>query len=66
MGCLSISHIAEKRKISQRRIRILCVEGRIPGAIKMGAYWPIPDDAEKPKDKRIKTGRYIKEKSDYE
>ena len=66
MGYLSISQTAEKWGISQRRIRILCVEGRIPGAFKMGAYWSIPDDAEKPKDKRIKTGRYIKEKSDYE
>ena len=64
MGYLSISQTAEKWGISQRRIRILCVEGRIPGAFKMGAYWSIPDDAEKPKDKRIKTGRYIKEKSD--
>ena len=66
MRYLSISQTAEKWEISQRRIRILCVEGRIPGAFKMGAYWSIPDDAEKPKDKRIKTGRYIKEKSDYE
>ena len=32
----------------------------------MGAYWSIPDDAEKPKDERIRTGRYIKEKRDYE
>ena len=71
MGYLSISQTAEKWGISQRRVAVLCsenriVEGRIPGAFKMGAYWSIPDDAEKPKDKRIKTGRYIKEKSDYE
>ena len=66
VGYLSISQTAEKWGISQRRIRVLCVEGRIPGAFKMGAYWSIPDNAEKPKDNRIKTGRYIKEKSDYE
>ena len=58
--------VKDRIGLLDRRIRILCVEGRIPGAFKMGAYWSIPDDTEKPKDKRIKTGRYIKEKSDYE
>ena len=60
MGYLSISQTAEKWGISSRRIRVLCVEGRIPGAFKIGAYWSIPDDEEKPKDERIKSGRYIK------
>ena len=62
MGFLSITQISEKWGISQRRIRKLCVEGRIPGAFKMGAYWSIPENAEKPKDERIKTGKYVKEK----
>ena len=60
MGYLSISQTAEKWGISQRRIRLLCVEGRIPGAFKMGAYWSIPANAEKPKDERIKSGKYVK------
>ena len=60
MGYLSISQTEEKWGISQRRIRILYVEGRIPGAFKMGAYWSIPADAEKPKDERIKSGKYVK------
>ena len=38
----------------------LCSTDRIPGAVKIGSYWAIPIDAEKPKDERIKTGRYIK------
>ena len=63
MGYLSISQTAEKWGISQRRIRILCVEGRIQGAFKMGAYWSIPDDAEKPKDERIKSGKYVKKRN---
>ena len=63
MGYLSISQTAEKWGISSRRIRILCAEGRIPGAFKMGAYWSIPEAAEKPFDERIKTGKYIKAKS---
>ena len=36
MGYLSISQTAEKWGISSRRIRVLCVEGRIPGAFKIG------------------------------
>lgn len=62
MKYLSISQTAEKWGIKQRRIRTLCQEGRIPGAFKMGYYWSIPEDAEKPKDERIKSGNYIKKK----
>ena len=57
MRYFSISQMSEKWGISQRRIRTLCMEGRIEGAFKMGAYWSIPEDAEKPKDERIKSGR---------
>lgn len=60
MKYLSISQTAEKWGIKQRRIRTLCQEGRIEGAFKMGAYWSIPEDAEKPEDMRVKSGRYIK------
>ncbi len=60
MGYLSISQTAEKWGVSVRRIQTLCMTGRIPGATKIGSYWAIPEDAEKPKDERIKTGRYIK------
>lgn len=62
MKYFSISQMSEKWGISQRRIRTLCMEGRIEGAFKMGAYWSIPEDAEKPKDERIKSGRYVKER----
>ena len=60
MEYLSISQTAQKWSLSTRRIRTLCIEGRIPGAFKMGAYWSVPEDAEKPKDERIKSGKYIK------
>ena len=39
---------------------MLCSEGRIEGATKIGSYWAIPADAKKPKDERIKSGKYIK------
>lgn len=49
-----------------RRVQILCNEDRIPGAIHVGFVWAIPDDAEKPADVRIKSGRYIKKTSEDE
>lgn len=62
MEYLSISQVAEKWGLSVRRIQTLCMTGRIPGATKIGSYWAVPADAEKPKDERIRTGRYIKKK----
>lgn len=60
MEYLSIRQIAEKWDISRRRVQILCTEGRIPGAMRVGSYWAIPADVEKPADARIKSGKYIK------
>ena len=53
MDYLSISQTAEKWGISGRRIQRLCAEERIPGAIKIGSYWAVPADAQKPKEARI-------------
>ena len=63
MNFLSIRETAEKWGISVRRIQILCSTDRIPGARKVGSFWVIPKDAEKPKDERIKSGRYKKNNS---
>lgn len=60
MEYLSISQTAEKWDVTRRRVQRLCSEGRIPGATKIGSYWAVPADAEKPRDERIKSGRYIK------
>lgn len=62
MKYLSIKQTSEKWDISVRRIQVLCSEDRIPGAMKIGFYWAIPADAEKPDDQRIKSGKYIKNK----
>jgi Fic family protein len=40
--------------ISDRRIRILCTEGKIEGAIKIGRNWSVPSDVMKPIDNRTK------------
>ena len=66
MKYLSITQTAERWGISTRRIQILCGEGRVPGAIRIGTVWGIPEDAEKPADARIKNGRYIKKPAENE
>lgn len=60
MEYLSIKQTSEKWGITVRRIQVLCAEGRISGATKIGSYWAIPADTEKPNDQRIKSGKYIK------
>lgn len=52
MKYMSSVQASEKWKISDRRIRVLCSEGRIEGAIKIGRNWSIPADAAKPVDAR--------------
>jgi len=59
---MSITQTSEKWGISARRIQLLCTNGRIAGAQKIGFYWAIPADAEKPKDARIKSGNYLKKR----
>lgn len=62
MKYLSTTEAGKKWDLSSRRVAILCSEGRVAGAQKAGATWIIPDDAEKPADARIKSGKYIKTK----
>ena len=63
VGYMKIQDAVEKWGISDRRINTLCLQGRIEGAVKFGTTWAIPEDAEKPKDERIKSGKYIKNTS---
>ena len=58
-GIFINKQVSEKWRLSTRRINVLCSEGRIPGATKIGSYWAIPAEAEKPKDARIKSGKYV-------
>lgn len=47
-----IKEASKKWNISERRIRKLIQDGRIEGAQKIGTIWNIPDNANKPIDKR--------------
>lgn len=52
MKYISTKEASKKWGISDRRIRVLCNEGRIQGAIKIGRNWSIPTEAAKPVDAR--------------
>lgn len=54
MEFITASQAAQKWGISQRRVQILCSEGRIKGVFKLGEAWAIPAEAVKPYDSRIK------------
>lgn len=56
MNYLSVKQAAENWGMSPRRVQILCNEGRIEGAQKVGNAWTIPETATKPDDARKKTG----------
>lgn len=51
---ITAKQVAEKWGISDRRVRILCSQGKIPGAYQQGRAWKIPYDATKPSDERYK------------
>ena len=52
---MTVKQASEKWGISDRRIRVLCSEGKIPGAYQEGRSWKIPVDAKKPADGRYKS-----------
>ena len=53
MKYLSIKEVSKLWGISERRIRQLCIENRVPGAFQTGSIWNIPQDAQKPNDARV-------------
>ncbi len=52
MKYISTKDAADKWNISDRRVRILCKEGKIPGVILEGKSYRIPENATKPIDGR--------------
>lgn len=52
---MTVKQASEKWGISDRRIRVLCSEGKIQGAYQEGRGWKIPVDAKKPVDGRYKS-----------
>ena len=52
MKYMTTAQAAEVWGISQRRIALLCAEGRIEGACKLGKTWMLPENTKKPSDAR--------------
>jgi Fic family protein len=52
---MTVKQASEKWGISDRRIRVLCSEGKISGAYREGRSWKIPVDARKPADGRYRS-----------
>ena len=61
---ITAKQASEKWGISDRRIRILCSEGKVPGAYQEGRGWKIPADAKKPIDGRYKSKESILQQID--
>ena len=51
---MSVKQAAELWGISDRRVRDLCSQGKVDGAVRQGRSWKIPRDAKKPVDGRYK------------
>lgn len=54
MNYISVREVAERWKMTPRRVQVLCNEGRIDGAQRVGNVWTIPENADKPIDARKK------------
>ena len=61
MDYITVKQAAEQWDISDRRVRILCSEGKINGVIRKGRKFLIPADALKPVDGRGLRGKNISE-----
>lgn len=59
VGYLTVKETAKKWGINPRTVQTMCNDGRISDAKKFGKAWAIPEDAKKPIDKRIISGKYM-------
>ncbi len=67
MAYMKVSQIAKKWGITPRRVRVLCAEGKVPGVIRKGNLYMIPENTPKPLDgRKAHTGIFaeIEEKRD--
>lgn len=60
MDYMTLREASEKWGVSSRQVNNYCVDGRIPGAVKMAGVWLVPKDADKPIDGRTKQGKALK------
>ena len=54
---ITAQEVAETWGISDRRVQILCANGKVEGAIRLKRGWLIPKGTPKPPDGRASNGR---------
>lgn len=54
MDYMTAKEAAQKWGISERRVQVLCEQGRIERVARLGKSWAIPKDSQKPLDARKK------------
>lgn len=60
LNWISPKQAAEQWGITERQAQSLCVQDKIPDAIKFGRSWLIPKDTPKPLDGRTKAAKQAK------
>lgn len=66
MKYITSMQAAQKWNLTKRRVNSLCQEGLIPGAIKNGYRWLIPEDADYQSGKEVGSGkRVVREEAKY-
>ncbi|MCL2149863.1 MAG: helix-turn-helix domain-containing protein [Dehalococcoidia bacterium] len=48
---------AEKWGVTDRRVQVLCANGKVEGVVRLKGGWLIPKGTPKPQDGRTKSGR---------
>lgn len=57
MDFMTTKEAAGKWELTERMVQYHCKAGRIEGAVKVGAMWLIPKDAQKPVDSRYNANK---------
>lgn len=65
MGYITVKGASEQWNMSVRSIQALCKQGRIEGARKSNNLWQIPEDAQRPADGRLISGKYVNWRQKY-
>lgn len=63
-GYTMVVEISKRWNLKMRTIQMMCLEGKIEGATKVGNTWVIHEDSTKPLDGRVKSGKYVKDKKE--
>ena len=57
MDLMTVSEAAKLLSITPRRVQVMCENGQIDGAEKLGFMWTLPKTASKPVDGRTKLAK---------